>query len=106
MKYQLVLQFKGDTLRDYDSLIGIEDALIPELGSSAEVDGHDFGSGTANIFIYDEKPTLRAWNLALPLRHAKLDSHRRVRFTKGRHNKEYCGFGSEHEFASQDVFGC
>lgn len=56
MEYQLVLQFPRSTLKDFDQLIELEDALIAELGESAEVDGHDFGSGEMNIFIYTYKP--------------------------------------------------
>lgn len=61
MRYQLVLQFRGDTLADYDSLIAVENALIEELGQSAHVDGHDFGSGTANIFIFTSEPDMTFW---------------------------------------------
>jgi len=41
MDYQLVLQFRGDTLEDYDEMIALENELIEELGNSADVDGHD-----------------------------------------------------------------
>jgi len=51
--YQLVLQFEE---LDFDTLTEIEDALIEALASSAEVDGHDIGSGEANIFIVTTKP--------------------------------------------------
>ena len=30
-KYQLVLQFRGDSLDDYDAMIALEDDLIAEL---------------------------------------------------------------------------
>ena len=56
MDYQLVLQFKGDSLRDYDSMISLEDALIEELADIAEVDGHDVGSGETNIFLETSEP--------------------------------------------------
>lgn len=56
MKYQLVLQFTADSLEDYDRLVGLEDSLIEELGDVANVDGHDFGSGTFNIFILTDDP--------------------------------------------------
>jgi hypothetical protein len=49
MRYQLVLQFRGDSLADYDQMIALEDRLIEDLGHSAGVDGHDCGSGEANI---------------------------------------------------------
>jgi hypothetical protein len=44
-RYQLALQFRGDSLADYDQMIALEDRLIEDLGRSAEVDGHDCGSG-------------------------------------------------------------
>jgi hypothetical protein len=57
MKYQLVLQFAAEYLEDYDRLVALEDSLIEELGNAANVDGHDFGSGTFNIFILTDDPT-------------------------------------------------
>ena len=56
MKYQLVLQFRGDSLSDYDAMLALEDELITELGDSADVDGHDAGSGEMNIFILTDDP--------------------------------------------------
>jgi len=56
MRYQLVLQFRGDSLADYDQMIAVEDRLTEELGDSADVDGHDVGSGETNIFIFTDDP--------------------------------------------------
>src|SRR5579864_1486551 len=56
MSYQLVLQFAADTLEDYDRLVALEDRLIEELGKAATVDGHDFGLGKFNIFIFADDP--------------------------------------------------
>jgi hypothetical protein len=58
--HQLVLQFAANSLRDYDDLVALEQQLVAELGES-EVDGHDMGSGEANIFILtaDAKTTFR-----------------------------------------------
>jgi hypothetical protein len=56
MNYQLVLQFRGDSLADFDMMVALEDELTEELGDSADVDGHDFGSGTGNIFIFTSDP--------------------------------------------------
>jgi uncharacterized protein DUF695 len=56
MKYQLALQFPANSITDYDDLIAIEDALITELGDTADVDGHDCGSGEMNIFIFVNEP--------------------------------------------------
>jgi hypothetical protein len=57
MKYQLVLQFRGDSLADFDAMIALEEQLIEDLEDSADVDGHDCGSGETNIFIYTLDPT-------------------------------------------------
>ena len=56
MKYQLVLQFRGDSLEDFDEMIAVEDQLSEALGNSADVDGHDMGSGERNIFIFTTNP--------------------------------------------------
>jgi ribosomal 30S subunit maturation factor RimM len=56
MEYQLVLQFRGDALEDYDAMIALENALIEALRGSAKVDGHDGGSGEVNIFIFTDQP--------------------------------------------------
>jgi hypothetical protein len=53
--HQLVLQFGANTLRDYDGLVALEQELTRELGENA-VDGHDMGSGEANIFILTPDP--------------------------------------------------
>jgi hypothetical protein len=56
MDYQLVLQFRGDTMPDYDAVVALEEVLTAELGDSADVDGHDVGSGETNIFIFTSDP--------------------------------------------------
>jgi hypothetical protein len=56
MKYQLVFQFRGDSLGDYDAMVALEDELTEQFGDSAEVDGHDLGSGESNIFIFTSDP--------------------------------------------------
>jgi len=56
MKYQLVLQFPNRWLWSFSCLIRLEDQLINKLGSSADVDGHDCGSGEMNIFILTNDP--------------------------------------------------
>ena len=56
MKYQLVLQFPDRWLWGFHFLVRLEDQLIRILGSSADVDGHDCGSGEMNIFIYTDDP--------------------------------------------------
>ena len=57
MRYQLVLQFAADSLEDYDrASLRLEDTLIEKLGEAATVDGHDFGLGEFNIFIFADDP--------------------------------------------------
>ena len=56
MLYQLVLQFLGDSLTDYDKMIALEDQLIKLLRGYANVDGHDCGQGETNIFIITDNP--------------------------------------------------
>lgn len=87
MRYQLVLQFRGDSLVDYDAMIALEDQLIEQLGNSAAVDGHDCGSGETNIFIFTLDPVAtfqrvrpvleRAWKLqALTAAYREVDGER------------------------------
>ena len=63
-KFQLVLQLPGATKQDFDVLVGLEEAVADALdGSPHELDGHDFGSGTGNIFI-DTNDPIGAFDLA------------------------------------------
>jgi hypothetical protein len=56
-KYQLVLQLPGTTQSDFDLLIELEESLVEIMESAGHaVDGHDFGSGTMNIFIDTNDP--------------------------------------------------
>jgi hypothetical protein len=56
MKYSLILQFRTESLTEFDKILDLEDSLIVDLATCANVDGHDFGCGTANIFIYTNEP--------------------------------------------------
>ncbi|SRR5258706_6225480 len=56
MKYQLVLQLPASSIKDYDALIELEDAIIGSLGNLGKADGHDAGSGEMNIFIHTDHP--------------------------------------------------
>jgi hypothetical protein len=56
MKYQLVLQWPANSIKDYDSMIEIEATLIKTLSKQHELDGHDAGSGEMNIFIHTDDP--------------------------------------------------
>ena len=57
MKYQLVAQFQATSLDDFDQLVTFEDKLAETLEGFAIVDGHDFGSGTFNIFVHTDEPS-------------------------------------------------
>ena len=39
MEYQLVLQFCGDSLADYDAMVALEEELRKVLENTADVDG-------------------------------------------------------------------
>lgn len=56
MDYQLVLQFKENDLLDFDALVSLEDELQELIEPIADVDGHDMGSGEANIFVLTADP--------------------------------------------------
>ncbi len=68
MRYQLVLQFRGDSLADYDQMIALEDRLIEDLGRLAKVDGHDCGSGETKIFIFTTDPAATFWRVRQTLK--------------------------------------
>ncbi len=56
MEYQLVIQKSSKSIDDFDNIVSFEDELIELLNGEADVDGHDFGSGQANIFIITTIP--------------------------------------------------
>jgi len=58
MDYQLVLQFACHSEEDFDSVIETEEQVASVLGGSATIDGHDSGSGQANIFILTSSPLI------------------------------------------------
>ena len=65
-RYQLVLQFRGKSLNGLDVLGALESDLTSALGDSADVDGHDIGSGEVNIFVFTSTP-LEAFATAKPV---------------------------------------
>ncbi len=72
----IIVQFKADgAVGNWDRLIGLEDTLIQAFSQNrhAVVDGHDFGNGTANIFIVPHGP----WDPAITVIKAYL-KHRGV----------------------------
>ena len=56
MKYQLILQFPGQSLSEYDAIVALEELLAKELGGDADVDGHDVGGDKINLFIWTTDP--------------------------------------------------
>lgn len=57
MNCQLVLQWSsGSKSDDLETLLETEELLIRLLPAGNEVDGHDIGSGEANIFILTNDP--------------------------------------------------
>ena len=63
-KFQLVLQLPGATQQVFDDLVSLEETIADSLDDTIhEVDGHDFGSGTGNIFINTNDP-MGAFELA------------------------------------------
>lgn len=56
MKYQLILQWPASSIKDYESMIKIEEVVIDSLGDLGRVDGHDAGSGEMNLFVLTDHP--------------------------------------------------
>jgi hypothetical protein len=54
-EFQVVLEFHGDDLANFDRVIALATKLEEEL-KSGEVDGHDVGGGIVNIFIDTKEP--------------------------------------------------
>jgi len=57
---------QGDSPAHYEALISLEERLLDALDESAEVDGHDIGSGESNIFILAKDPR-QAFELSRPI---------------------------------------
>lgn len=55
---ELVLQLPASSIKDYDTMIGLEDRIIAELGNLGKVDGHDMGAGEMNIFVRTDHPKM------------------------------------------------
>ena len=88
MKYQLVLQVQNVDSGDLERLLLWEQRLAECLSASATVDGHDFGSGEFNVFVFTDNPeaTFRTiqsckenqtmtWPTAAPYRHTDRDNY-------------------------------
>ena len=70
--YQLVIQLPGSTQKDLEVLVNLETALMDAEDNTYEVDGHDFGSGTMNVFIHTNDPIAA---FAVVQKIAKVKSH-------------------------------
>ena len=57
MSFQLIVQLRGETIIDFDAMVELENELIAVLDETADVDGHDIGSGETNIFIFTSNPS-------------------------------------------------
>jgi hypothetical protein len=57
MKYQLVIQFDAARIADSERFVALEEWLIATLSRKIRVDGHDFGKGQLNIFLFTDDPT-------------------------------------------------
>lgn len=51
--FQVVLQWPT---WDFDEMVEVENLLMAKLTKHSEVDGHDLGSGEANIFVRTSDP--------------------------------------------------
>lgn len=56
MRCQLVLQFRGDTLEDFEQVVALENELRDQLGDTIVIDGHDMSSDESNIFMRTNDP--------------------------------------------------
>ena len=56
MEYLLIIQVQAESLDDFDAIVRLEERLTETIGNTADVDGHDFGSREANIFIITSDP--------------------------------------------------
>jgi hypothetical protein len=88
LEYQLVLQVQNADSDDLERLLEWERSLAKCLTETATIDGHDFGSGEFNVFIFTDDPeaTFRAirsckenqtmtWPTAAAYRHTDRDDY-------------------------------
>jgi hypothetical protein len=73
MQYQLILQFQGRDVDDFEDLIHLEDTLIVLLDERHLVEGHEFGDDTMNIFIRTDSPESAFNKIRELLHHSLLD---------------------------------
>jgi hypothetical protein len=56
VRYQLVLQFEGDTFDDFEQIVALEAALVERLGDLILLDSHDVGSDECKILVLTADP--------------------------------------------------
>jgi hypothetical protein len=56
MKFQVVLQLPASSVKAFDEIVQVENLLVEKLDGQSEVDGHNFGSEEANIFVHTDDP--------------------------------------------------
>jgi hypothetical protein len=61
----LVIQVPVESLGDFDRLLEAETRMSTALQGTAEIDGHDAGSGEGNIFVRTDTPEV-TFQKALP----------------------------------------
>ncbi len=76
MPYQLVLQFQGGHIDDFEELVHLEDTLIANLEERHRVEGHDFGDDTMNVYIRTDAPEAAFDKIKEVLHHTLLDKTR------------------------------
>jgi hypothetical protein len=56
MNYQLILQFRGESLQNFAPLTDLEDQVEDILEKTESLDGLDAGGHGANLFVYTDNP--------------------------------------------------
>jgi hypothetical protein len=54
VRYRLVLQWTGSSIKDYDDMVELEGRLDGVLAGDGEIDGHDVGVSGVNIFVHTD----------------------------------------------------
>jgi hypothetical protein len=51
MIFQVVMRWPAHSTSDFDEMVAVEDLLIAKLSEKNKLDGHDFRTTEANIFV-------------------------------------------------------
>lgn len=57
MQSQLILRFRNGSIESPQSIATLEQDLAQLLGASAQVDGHEIGSGSTDVYLLSDNPT-------------------------------------------------